>query len=97
VPDQHGQAKPLLWNLRKAFPSVSLTWADGGYADKLVTWAKSKLRPALEIVRQPDDLHAFQVLPRYWVVERTLAWITRYRRTVRDYERLPGNHETMIH
>jgi len=30
------------------------------------------------------------------VVERTLAWITRSRRTVRDYERLPGHHETMI-
>ena len=32
-------AKPLLWNLRKAFPSVRLAWADGGYAGKLVTWA----------------------------------------------------------
>ena len=47
--------------------------------------------------RRPDDLHTFQVLPRRWVVERTLAWITRCRRTVRDYERLPGHHETMVH
>jgi transposase len=31
-------ARPLLWNLRKAFPSVTLAWADGGYAGKLVTW-----------------------------------------------------------
>jgi transposase len=93
------EAKPLLWNLRKAFPSVRLTWADGGYAGKLVTWAKSKLKPKLqlEIVRRPDDLHTFQVLPRRWVVERTLAWITRCRRTVGDYERLPGHHETMVH
>jgi hypothetical protein len=37
----------------------------------------------------------FQVLPRRrWVVERTLTWITRCSRTVRDYERLPGHHET---
>ena len=92
-------ARPLLWNLRKAFPAVSLAWADGGYAGKLVTWAASKLKPKLKlvIVRRPDDLHTFQVLPRRWVVERTLAWITRHRRTVRDYERLPAHHETYIY
>ena len=90
-------ARPLLWNLRKAFPSVKLAWADGGYAGKLVTWAKTALKLTVQIVRRPDDLHTFQVLPRRWVVERTLAWITRHRRTVRDYERLPAHHETYIY
>jgi transposase len=92
-------ARPLLWNLRKAFPSVKLAWADGGYAGKLVTWARTRLKPklTLEIVRRPDDLHTFQVLPHRWVVERTLSWITRHRRTVRDYERLPAHHETCIY
>jgi putative transposase len=92
-------AKPLLWNLRKAFPQVKLAWADGGYAGKLVIWAWTRLRPklTLQIVRRPDDLHTFQVLPRRWVVERTLAWITRHRRTVRDYERLPAHHETYVY
>jgi len=37
------------------------------------------------------------VLPRRWVVERTFAWITRSRRTVRDYERLPAHHETIVY
>jgi hypothetical protein len=36
-------ARPLLWNLRRAFPWVGLAWADGGYAGKLVTWARTKL------------------------------------------------------
>jgi len=90
-------AKPLLWNVRKAFPSVRLAWADGGYAGKLVSWAKTALKLTLQIVRRPDDLHTFQVLPRRWVVERTLAWITRHRRTIRDYERLPAHHETYIY
>jgi putative transposase len=40
-------AKPLLWNLRKAFPGVRLTWADGGYAGKLVTWSKTALKLTL--------------------------------------------------
>jgi transposase len=52
-------ARPLLWNLRRAFPSVRLAWADGGYTGKLVTWARTRLKPklTLEIVKRPDDLH----------------------------------------
>ena len=90
-------ARPLLWNLRRAFPSIKLTWADGGYAGQLVTWATTGLSLTLEIVKRPDDLHTFKVLPRRWVVERTLSWITRHRRTVRDYERLPARHETYVY
>jgi transposase len=90
-------ARPLLWNLRRAFPTIKLAWADGGYAGNLVTWAKTRLRLTLQIVKRPDDLHTFQVLPRRWVVERTLSWITRHRRTVRDYERLPAHHETYVY
>jgi hypothetical protein len=65
-------AKPLLWNLRRAFPSVKLAWADGGYAGKLVTWASTRMRLRLDIVKRPDDLRTFQVLPRRGVVERGL-------------------------
>ena len=98
-PQDRDAARPLLWNLRRAFPSVKLAWADGGYAGKLVTWAASKLKPKLklEIVRRPEDLHTFQGLRRRWVVERTLAWNTRHRRTVRDYERLPAYDETYVY
>jgi transposase len=51
----------------------------------------------LEIVRK-RDAHAFEMLPRRWVVERTLAWITVHRRRARDYEyeRLPESYEAMI-
>src|SRR5438552_66079 len=51
----------------------------------------------VQIVKRPDDLHTFKVLPRRWVVERTLSWITRHRRTVRDYERLAAHHETYVY
>jgi transposase len=63
---------------------VRLAWADAGSADELATWAASlKIEP--EIVRK-RDAHAFEVLPRRWVVERTLAWTTAHRRRARDYE-----------
>jgi transposase len=95
VQDRDG-ARPLLWNLRRAFPRIKLAWADGGYAGKLVTWAKTRLKLTVEIVKR-TELHTFKVLPRRWVVERTFAWITRSRRTVRDYERLPAHHETIVY
>jgi putative transposase len=89
-------ARPLLWNLRRACGRVRLVWADTGYqARRLTAWADA-LRLTLQLVRRPDDLHTFQVLPRRWVVERTFAWISKHRRTVRDYERLPAHHEAII-
>src|SRR5260370_13207323 len=50
----------------------------------------------LQIVKRPDNLHTFKVLPRRWVVERTFGWIMKHRRCVRDYERLPQHHETYL-
>ena len=90
-------ADPPVRQFSAAFPSIKLTWADGGYAGKPVTWAKTWLRLTLEIVKRPGDLHTFKVLPRRWVVDRTLSWITRHRRTVRDYERLAAHHETYVY
>jgi transposase len=51
----------------------------------------------VEIVKRPDDLHTFKVLPHRRVAGRTLAWTTRHRRTVRDYEGLAAHHETYIY
>lgn len=95
VQDRDG-GRALLDRLRFAMPSVALVFADGGYAGKLVAWARQRLRLALDIVRKPDGQRGFAVLPRRWVVERTLAWLMRCRRLVRDYERLPDSHETMV-
>jgi transposase len=79
-------AKTLLWKLAAGFRQVSLIWADGGYAGKLVSWMASTLHRTLQIIKRPENLHTFKVLPRRWVVERTFGWIMKYRRCVRDYE-----------
>ncbi|MEW2624351.1 transposase [Streptomyces sp. NPDC048106] len=76
--------------------SVRLVWADGGYAARLVDWATEKLQLTLEIVKRADDTSGFVVLPRRWVVERTLSWLMRSRRLVRDFETLPAMHEAMV-
>ncbi|MFC4853002.1 IS5 family transposase [Actinophytocola glycyrrhizae] len=89
-------ARPLLDQLAAACRRVRLVWADGGYAGKLLGWAKVTHKIVVQIVKRTDDVVGFQVLPRRWVVERTLAWITRHRRCVRDYERLPEHHAATV-
>jgi transposase len=96
VQDRDG-ARPLLWRLAAGFRTVTWIWADGGYTGKLVTWAAGTLHRTVQIVKRPNDLHAFEVLPRRWVVERTFGWIMKHRRCVRDYERLPEHHETYLY
>jgi len=89
-------AHRLLTELRR-FSTVRLVWADGGYAGRLVIWARKVLALTIEVVKRTDDAKGFAVLPRRWVVERTFAWISKFRRCVRDYETLPAHHEAMVH
>jgi len=95
VQDREG-AMPLLARMRRACLRIALVWADSAYAGRLVTWVAETLALELAIVKRTDDMQGFVVLPRRWVVERTLAWITRRRRCVRDYERRPESHEAMV-
>jgi transposase len=93
VHDRQG-ARPLLWNLHRACRHIRLAWADAGYAGKLTAWAAT-LEMTPQIISKRDP-HAFEVLPRRWVIERTSARISKHRRTVRDYEHLPASHIAMI-
>jgi transposase len=71
-------------------------FADGGYSGQLVALAKSAWKIALEIIKRPAGQVGFSLLPRRWVVERTFSWFLRWRRLVRDYERLPKVHEAFV-
>jgi transposase len=95
VQDRDGGAR-VLEQLRFGMPSVVTAFADGGYAGRLVVYARQILRLLVEVVAKPTDQKGFAVLPRRWVVERTFSWIVRCRRLDRDYERLPVTAEAMI-
>jgi transposase len=88
-------ARPLLAQLAAHCRRVRLVWADGGYAGKLA-WVCERLGLTLRIVKRSEAAQGFTVLPRRWVVERTLAWIIGHRRCARDYELLQRHHETMV-
>ena len=51
----------------------------------------------LEIVEKAPDQKGFQLLPRRWVVERTFAWLGRYRRLSKDYEQDPASSESVVY
>jgi putative transposase len=99
VQDREG-AMYLLAILRSKFSRLRLVWADQAYTGELVAWLWG-LRPwrkvRLEIVKRPEGVKGFQLLPKRWVVERTFAWLGRYRRLSKDYEYLTQTSETMIY
>ncbi|ROP31364.1 IS5 family transposase [Couchioplanes caeruleus] len=85
----------LLWAVHTVCRKVTMTWADSGYSGTLVDFAAA-LGVTVTIVAKLAGQFGFHVLPRRWVVERTLSWISRCRRTVRDYERLPEHHAAIV-
>ena len=95
IQDRNG-AKPVLRTLVARFPGLELIWADGGYADKLVTWVATVLQRALVIVKRPRHSQGFQVVQWRWIVERTFGWLNRSRRLSKDFEALPETTEPWI-
>ncbi len=86
VQDRDG-AETLLREARRTFPFVERVIGDAGYQGPKMEAAVARTGTwTLEIVRRCDR-HRFVVLPKRWIVERTLAWISRSRRLARDYER----------
>jgi transposase len=86
VQDRDG-AEPLLRQVRRLFPFIDRVIGDAGYQGAKVEDAVRRTGHwQLQIVRRCDR-HRFVVLPKRWIVERTLAWISRNRRLARDFER----------
>ncbi len=77
-------------------PRLRLVWADGGYRGKLLAWVQEHCGWLLRIVKRHDDVKGFQVLPKRWIVERTFAWLSRYRRLSKDYEYLTASSEAVV-
>ena len=95
IQDRDG-IKLVLAKLKGRVPRLKRIWADGSY-EAAVGWAWSFGRWVLDLVRRPQGVKGFVLLPRRWVVERTFAWLSRCRRLSKDYERLTESSEAMIH
>ncbi len=69
--------------------SVELAFVDAGYTGEPAAKEAEAAGMRLEVIKLPEAKHGFVLLPRRWVVERSFAWMARFRRLARDYERLP--------
>ena len=79
-------------------PRLKKIWADAAYQGKeLADWCRLQGDGwELEIVEREPGTRGFAVQPRRWVVERSLAWISRNRRLAKDFERMVQTSETLI-
>jgi transposase len=69
--------------------TVALAFVDQGYTGEQPAVDAATHGIRLEVVKLEDAKHGFVLLPRRWVVERSFAWMARFRRLAKDYERLP--------
>jgi transposase len=87
IQDRDGGAL-LMASLFGAFPFLIKLYADGGYQGPEFQSAMKRIlvRLDLEIVKRLGHAKGFVVLPKRWIVERTLAWLGRCRRLAKDWE-----------
>lgn len=88
--DDRQQVENLAEQIQEATDEhVQLAYVDQGYTGDKPAEAAKKHGIELEVVKLPQAKRGFVLLPRRWVVERNFAWASRFRRLVKDYERLP--------
>ena len=94
--DGHAAERVLkvLFSMVKTLKKI---WADGAYqGEEFIQWVKEQFVCINEVVKKKKG-KGFQVLPRRWVVERTFAWLNRYRRLSKDYERKPTSSSSHVY
>jgi len=95
-----GAAAPLVLQKLPAakFPRLRKLWADLKYRNKaLAAWmAVQRVGYVIEVKEKPEGRKGFVLLKQRWVVERTFAWLGRYRRNSKDYERSTASSEATI-
>ena len=97
VQDRDG-AKLIFNRINNGIKRRCKIWAAGAYAGELIDWVMDKCGWELEIQSGPKGgKKGFVVRPWLWIVERTFAWLGRYRRLSKDYEFLTDTSEAMIY
>ncbi len=96
LPDRDG-AVFVLEDADDTLPRLEKLWVDQAYNGDLANDMYEKYNIILEIVAKPSEQQGFVVVPRRWVVERTLAWLGRYRRLSKDYEHRPEYSESWVY
>lgn len=87
----------LLNEYANVLTSLEVIRVDQGYKAMFVEWLKQHLSSTVEVIEKPADQVGFAVLPKRWVVERTFAWLGRYRQLSKEYDHRPESTEGWIY
>lgn len=88
--DDRTQVEALSKEIQEATgENVEIAYVDQGYTGKDAAEQAQKHGIELVVVKLEEAKRGFVLLPKRWVVERSFAWATRFRRLAKDYERLP--------
>lgn len=85
----------MLTRLFCRFDNIVKVFVDGGYTGTLIDWSKQMFGYDMEVIKR-NELHTFKVLPKRWIVERSLAWLNWSRRLSKDYELLHTTAEAFV-
>src|SRR6266436_1511100 len=98
IQDRDGVALVLDRRTRRLFPFIERIYGDGGYQGPKAAKAAAKTGCwTIEIVERSPAAVGFEVLPKRWIVERTFAWLSRFRRLACDFERYARTVAAFIH
>jgi putative transposase len=88
----------VIHGIRERFKRLRRIYGDSAYGRKgLPKWSRETCGVTIQTVNRSAGAKGFEVLPKRWVVERTIAWLNRYRRLAKDYERDPETAEAVVH
>jgi putative transposase len=90
-------ARRLLAGLKFVVPRLKTIWADAAYRGReLADWCQAEGGWELEVVERVPGVRSSAVVPKRWIVERTLGWLRRNRRMSKDHERKVQTSETLV-
>lgn len=95
--DQYG-AEWVMDRLGEQFRRLKVIFGDSAYGRSgLPDWVQETFGWVLQTVLRPVGVKGFVVLPKRWIVERTFAWLARYRRHSKDYEKTTASSEAFTY
>src|SRR5262249_19033239 len=95
VQDRDG-AVPAVTRAKIDYPTLVKVLADSAYKGDAITKLETDTGVVIEVTERPTGSTGFVPVRKRWLVERTFAWIGRFRRTSKDYERLAETEETVL-
>lgn len=96
ISDKEG-ARPLVSWATYSLPRLFVIYADQAYWGLWLEWRDRVYTWFMHFVRREPGIKGFQVQPKRWIVERTFAWLGRYRRLSKDYEYLTRSSEAFVY